>query len=97
LGGEAEVESYDFSGQTRLEEMSEEDEEIWDSLNRALAGDPRTTDALVTVRVQQGQVILRGETQAPETRTAAEDVVWGIPGVHSVVNQIVLRLPSRRR
>ncbi|HEX2986875.1 MAG TPA: BON domain-containing protein [Chloroflexota bacterium] len=82
-------EHADYFTQTSPEPMTEEDEETLDWLNRALAGDPRTTDAIIMVEVHGGEVVLRGDTQVPGVKPAAEDVAWGVPGVHSVVNQIV--------
>lgn len=76
--------------------MTEQDEETLDWLNRALASDPRTADALIVAEVHDGQAILRGDTRLPDVRAAAEDVAWGIPGVHSVANQIVARDPAAR-
>ncbi|MGE5620827.1 MAG: BON domain-containing protein [Sphingomonadaceae bacterium] len=82
-------EHADYFTQTSVEAISEEDEEILDWLNRALAADPRTTDALIMAEVHGGEVVLRGDVTVPGIKAAAEDVAWGIPGVHSVVNQIV--------
>jgi osmotically-inducible protein OsmY len=79
----------DYFTQTSPEAMTEEDEETLDWLNRALVGDPRTTDALIMAEVHGGEVVLRGDTQVPGVKSAAEDVAWGVPGVHTVVNQIV--------
>ncbi len=87
-------EHADYFTQTSLEPASEEDEEMLDWLNRALASDPRTTDALVMAEVHNGEVVLRGDVTVPGTKSAAEDVAWGIPGVHSVVNQIVAHGPA---
>ncbi len=87
-------EHSDYFTQTSLEATSEEDEETLDWLNRALASDPRTTDALIMAEVHNGEVVLRGDVTVPGTRGAAEDVAWGIPGVHSVVNQIVAHGPA---
>ncbi|GEM_PF-6846171 len=79
----------DYFTQTSVEQVTEQDEEIIDWLNRALASDPRTTESLIMIEVHNGEVVLRGETVVPGVRSAAEYVAWGIPGVHSVVNQIV--------
>ncbi len=87
-------EHADYFTQTSLERTSEEDEETLDWLNRALASDPRTTDALVMAEVHGGEVILRGDVTVPGTKAAAEDVAWGIPGVHTVINQIVAHGPA---
>ncbi len=87
-------EHADFFTQTSLEPVTEEDEETLDWLNRALAADPRTTDALIMAEVHGGEVILRGDVTVPGIKIAAEDVAWGIPGVHSVVNQIVAHGPA---
>lgn len=87
-------EHSDYFTQTSLEAMTEEDEETLDWLNRALAADPRTTDALIMAEVHNGEVVLRGDTTVPGVKAAAEDVAWGIPGVHSVVNQIVAHGPA---
>lgn len=84
----------DYFTQSSVEQMTEEDEETLDWLNRALATDPRTTDALIMVEVHDGEVVLRGETTVPGVRAAAEDVAWGIPGVHAVVNQIIGHGPA---
>ncbi|MHB0870065.1 MAG: BON domain-containing protein [Chloroflexota bacterium] len=87
-------EHADYFTQTSLEPTSEEDAEILDWLNRALAADPRTTDALIMAEVHNGEVVLRGDVTVPGTKVAAEDVAWGIPGVHSVVNQIIAHGPA---
>ena len=87
-------EHTDYFTQSSVEQLSERDAETLDWLNRALAADPRTTDALIMVEVHDGEVVLRGETPVPGVRAAAEDVAWGIPGVHSVVNQIVAHGPA---
>ena len=84
----------DYFTQSSVEQVSEQDEEILDWLNRALVADQRTTDALIMAEVHDGEVVLRGETTVPGVRSAAEDVAWGIPGVHSVVNQIVAHGPA---
>lgn len=84
----------DYFTQSSVEQTTEQDEEILDWLNRALASDPRTTDALIMAEVHGGEVVLRGETAVPGVRSAAEDVAWGIPGVHAVVNQIVAHGPA---
>ncbi len=83
------IDHSDYSTQSSVEQVTEQDEEIIDWLKRALASDPRTTDSLIMTEVHNGEVVLRGETVVPGMRSAAEDVAWGIPGVHSVVNQIV--------
>jgi len=79
----------DYFTQSTVEQVTEEDEETLELLNRALAADPRTTDALIMVEVHHGEVVLRGETTVPGVREAAEDTAWSVPGVHSVINQIV--------
>lgn len=84
----------DYFTQSSVEQVSGQDEEILDWLNRALVADQRTTDALIMAEVHDGEVVLRGETTVPGVRSAAEDVAWGIPGVHSVVNQIVAHGPA---
>lgn len=84
----------DYFTQSSVERMTEEDEELLAWLNQALAADPRTTDALIMVEVHGGDVVLRGETTVPGVRQAAEDVAWGVPGVHAVVNQIVAHGPA---
>lgn len=84
----------DFFTQSSVEQISASDEETLDLLNRALATDPRTADAMVMAEVHDGQVILTGETTVPGVREAIEDVVWGVPGVHSVVNQIIAHGPA---
>jgi len=94
MRGAAMREHEDYFTQTSPEAVSEEDQEILDWLNRALASDPRTTDALIMAEVHDGEVILRGDVTVPGVRAAAEDVAWGIPGVHSVVNQIVAHGPA---
>ncbi len=88
------VDHPDFFTQSSIEGLSEDDEEMIDRLNRALSMNPRTSDTLIMVEVHDGQVVLRGETTVPGVRTAAEDVAWSIPGVHSVVNQIVAHGPA---
>ncbi len=88
------IEHADFFTQTSVEPMTEEDLETLDWLNRALAADPRTTDALIMAEVHNGEVVLRGDMTVPGVKAAAEDVAWGIPGVHSVVNQIVDHGPA---
>lgn len=73
------------------EVVSEEDEETLVLVGRALAADPRTADSLLSVEAKDGQVLLRGETAADGVKDAAEDVVWGVPTVHEVVNDIQVR------
>lgn len=86
----------DYFTQTSLEPTTAEDEETLEWLNRALAADPRTTDALIMAEVHGGEVVLRGDTAVPGVKEAAEDVAWGLPGVHSVVNQIVAHGPAAK-
>lgn len=44
--------------------------------------------ANVEVKVLEGRVLLTGNVDKPETRIEAERLVWEIPGVHEVVNEI---------
>ena len=55
----------DYFTQSSPEPLTEEDEETLDWLNRALVGDPRTTDAIIMAEVHNGEVVLRGDTQVP--------------------------------
>lgn len=56
----------------------------------ALAWDGRLNEANLVVRFSAGVVTLNGVMQSAAQRREAEDIARHIPGVHRVVNEILV-------
>jgi osmotically-inducible protein OsmY len=59
-----------------------------ESVQRALANDPRTQDTVIEVLNKNGVITLSGSVAHSETSEVAESIVHDIDGVVSVVNEI---------
>jgi osmotically-inducible protein OsmY len=60
----------------------------------ALQANPRTRLVNIDVAWEDGAIVLRGQTDRPEVRQAAEEIARGIPGVTAVRNEIVVTTPG---
>ena len=58
---------------------------------RALAEDPRTSDAVIEVIDERGVITLDGEVDGVEAREAAKEIAAAQPGVTAVVNLLRIR------
>ena len=69
------------------------DESIGTEIRRRLNADPATAVGIVAV-VEDGNVTLRGEAPSLTVSWRAEGAARGVRGVKSVVNQIIVNIPS---
>ncbi|PKN67599.1 MAG: transport-associated protein [Deltaproteobacteria bacterium HGW-Deltaproteobacteria-15] len=73
--------------------MVQSDELIKKAVVEQLTWDDRVDASKVSVEVENGTVILRGEVPSYFTRTAAQNDALKIVGVRRVVNEILIRPP----
>ena len=73
--------------------MVQSDELIRKAVVEQLTWDDRVDASKVSVEVENGTVILRGEVPSYFTRTAAQNDALKIVGVRRVVNEILIRPP----
>ncbi len=66
------------------------DSAISSAVSMALALDPRTAAARIGVYPRLGEIHLRGNVATPATRQAAEQIAAAIPGVESVINELIV-------
>jgi len=69
------------------------DESIGTEIRRRLNADPETAVGIV-VEVEDGKVTLRGEAPSLAVSWRAEGAARGVKGVKSVVNQVIVNIPS---
>jgi osmotically-inducible protein OsmY len=74
--------------------MPQSDELIKEDVVEQLTWDDRVDASKVSVEVENGTVILRGEVPSYFTRTAAQNDALKCVGVRRVVNEILIRPPS---
>ncbi len=61
---------------------------ILQSVNRTLANDPILDKYKFTVRVWEGSLFLSGHVDSEFEKSYTEEILSGIPGIHSVVNNL---------
>lgn len=67
---------------------SSNDDQLREAILAAFHADSRTASAGLRAGVLNGIAHLVGAVDSPETRTAAEEIAGGVPGVRGVVNRI---------
>ncbi len=71
------------------------DARLSSAVSMALARDPRTTEARIGVYPRLGEIRLRGNVLNAATRQTAELVAAAVPGVKSVVNELIINPRER--
>lgn len=76
-----------------------DDHEIDDFVYEVLSKHPDIDVSQLDFEVHQGVVTLHGLVETRRLKRLVEDVVYGLPGVHDVINQIQVQRhdPDRRR
>ena len=70
------------------------DNVLYDNVKRKLANDQVVKGGGLDVEVKNGAVTLKGSVEYDNQKTRAEKIVKRMPGVKSVVNQIMVRRPG---
>jgi sporulation protein YlmC with PRC-barrel domain len=68
----------------------EQEGDISARVSRALAADKRTSHAVIDAISDRGKIVLVGEVDSAATRNAAEEIARQAPGVHTVVNELMI-------
>ncbi len=75
---------------TRLGNSVEDDVTLGQRVASTIFRDPGIPKDRISINVERGTVVLRGEVERPEQIQAAGDAAWWVPGVHDVDNRLHL-------
>lgn len=81
---------------TTLDLYERADDSIRDDVERALASNLTVESYKVSVRVENGSVVLTGTVDSDVERAAAERAAWEVPGVRQIENIVAVDPPAER-
>ncbi|RLP93352.1 BON domain-containing protein [Micromonospora sp. BL4] len=84
-----------FADASHQPEQGSEDVRVEALVAQRLSIDSTTRRQQISVSVQNRVVILAGVVSDPETRQAAAELAWEVPGVFDVCNSLRLSAPRR--
>ncbi len=67
------------------------DDGLETAIRERLTNDAQLKDAAIKVRSDNSVVTIRGKVSDPKAKSRASDLVWGVPGVRSVRNELGLK------
>jgi osmotically-inducible protein OsmY len=70
------------------------DDQISNDVLNALAGTERIDVAKITIQVENSTVHLSGQVLEDGDRDMAESITRNVPGVHQVVNELIVMAPT---
>lgn len=72
------------------------DDTLTETVEKRLAGDERTEDAIIEVTTSAGEVTLRGSVDAEGIKEAAEQIANAVDGASLVINELIVTTTEQR-